>query len=169
MRSRRAPVGLIAVVLALAACPPDAPRDAIVPWLTCLDCPLGQLDSVRALYARAPGPIGDALLGHALRGPRGADSVWVWDNLMRALVRDSAWIAHRPGVPPLTSPLARAVFYFKAYRATWRARATIALAVVKDPRACVVVDSLTSPTDTASAVIRRALRMARDSLGGCPP
>jgi hypothetical protein len=163
----RTVVVLVAVVLLERGCWPRPSRDVITPWLTCIDCPNGQLDSVKAAYARDTTGVGDALLQDAIRGPQGADSLWVWDDLTRAMRRDSVWIAQRPHLPPLTSPSQRAQMYFRAYRNTWRARATVALAVLKDPRACVVVDSLSAPADTASAMIRAALRMARDSLPGC--
>lgn len=161
------PAALVLVALAAGACRPQDSRDVIIPWLTCIDCPNGQLDSVKAAFARDSSAVGDALLQDAIQGPQGADSVWVWDDLTRAMRRDSVWIAQRPHLPQLTSPSQRAQMYFRTYRNTWRARAAIALAVLKDPRACVVVDSLSAPVDTASAMIRAALRMARDSLPGC--
>lgn len=162
-------VALLAAALATTGCRGRPVDEVIKPWLTCIDCRNGQLDSVRIAYASDSNGVGDALLRNALRGPQGADSVRVTADLRRGLARDSNWIALHPTIIPLRFPVQRAELYFRAYRNTWRARATVALAALKDPRACVAVDSLAAPADTAWATLRAAVRMARDSLGGCHP
>jgi len=160
---------VVGVLLLLGLRPRHPPRDVFRPWFTCIDCPNGQLDSVKARYQIDSSTVGDSLLQHALRGPVGSDSAWVWRTLQRALLRDSVWYAHGPHSHEIDSLQQRARDYFGAYRNTWRARALVALAAVKDPRACIAADSLSSPRDTAVSMLRRVVSMARDSLAGCHP
>lgn len=161
------PVQVALLVLTLlGVLPARPPRDVIKPWLACIDCPDGQLDSVKARYLRSGPVVAETLLQHAIHGPVASDSAWVWQALQRTLRRDSTWLVRNPhfGAVPVQP---RVAAYFRAYRNTWRARATIALAVVRDPRACIAADSISLPADTVSPMLRAAARMARDSLTGC--
>jgi hypothetical protein len=158
---------IVGVLLLLGIWPRHRPRDVFRPWLTCIDCPNGQLDSVTARYHQSPSAVGDSLLRHVLRGPVGSDSAWAWRTLQRALLRDSVRYASGPPEHQVDSVQARAREYFRAYRNTWRARALVALAAVKDPRACIAADSLSTPADTVVSMLRKVVQMARDSLAGC--
>ena len=156
-------------------CPePPQPHDLVVDWLTCIDCPDGQLDSVLALAMRNFVPTVQVLAGHLLEGP-GDARLSAFDEASRRVQRANVEYALRRGEPP---PLPIAAFvarYHVRFERSWRTRAAMALGAIRVLPHLATLDAAngflaTSALDSATrlgtldSLVRKKAAYALDSV-----
>lgn len=161
-------LGLLLAVLMGAACRPEqVDRPTVNAWLTCVECSDGELDSLRALAARAPATV-DTLRTDLLQGPSAAQRGRLTQQLTTTYQRLAALGAGVPAVVPL--PFSQGEFvalYLDKMVAIYRGRAAHALGAIGGVRARAVLDSaLQLPTSTFPPDLLARIQFARDSLLG---
>lgn len=129
----------------------------MVDWLTCIDCPDGQLDSVLALALRDYVGTVRMLAGHLLNGP-GASRLASFDEASARVHRANVEyaLARREPLPiPVNEFVA---LYHTRYERVWRMRAALALGAMR-------VLPLLAPLDTLHA---QPAKVALDSALNLP-